>query len=266
MALLLGALLAAVATAANLRAPPSVATAANLRAPPPSLLDTLKSYTRVDVAHADGAALGADESFRDAVRLRISGAGIDVCGLRRRPALGDRVLDVRAASPARGLAHADREGEPGTCGVDGRHYAPGAGGHDHGEGHEGHDHGGATRATTTARGEGHDEGGGHDHGRGRRPRRGREGHDHGEGHEATTTTTAARPTTTATATRPTTVAARAQRLAAGRVRRGATKYLGVVVFNDESRYATRGVDVEAHSAAVLDVVHSIYGDEAPFGL
>ncbi|KAH8045034.1 metalloendopeptidase [Aureococcus anophagefferens] len=71
-------------------------------------------------------------------------------------ALGDRVLDVRAAPGGHVAydAHADRKGEPGTCGVDGRHYAPGAGGHDHGEGREGDDHG-----------------------------EGREGHDHGEAHD-----------------------------------------------------------------------------------
>ncbi|KAH8055632.1 metalloendopeptidase [Aureococcus anophagefferens] len=252
MALLLGALLAAVATAAN------------LRAPPPSLLDTLKSYTRVDVAHADGAALGADESFRDAVRLRISGAGIDVVlDLERDSSAfhanykelaldgaggvvvaraGRRGCGSSAAAASARAGVRPRDGVPRASrargGVDGRHYAPGAGGHDHGEGREGDDHGEGR--------EGHDHGEAHDHDD--HDDRG-EAHDHGDRDEAHDRR-----------------GDRARRLAAGECDDGATKYLGVVVFNDESRYATRGVDVEAHSAAVLDVVHSIYGDEAPFGL
>jgi len=47
---------------------------------------------------------------------------------------------------------------------------------------------------------------------------------------------------------------------------GPTKYVGVVVFNDAARYAKRGVDVEAHTAALFDVVHDIYTEAAPYGL
>ena len=47
---------------------------------------------------------------------------------------------------------------------------------------------------------------------------------------------------------------------------GPTKYVGIVVFNDAARYAKRGVDVEAHTAAIFDVVNDIYTDAAPYGL
>jgi hypothetical protein len=47
---------------------------------------------------------------------------------------------------------------------------------------------------------------------------------------------------------------------------GPTKYVGIVVFNDEKRYARHGADVEAHTAAIFDVVHDIYTEAPPYGL
>ena len=47
---------------------------------------------------------------------------------------------------------------------------------------------------------------------------------------------------------------------------GPTKYVGIVVFNDEKRYARHGADVEAHTAALFDVMHDIYTEGAPYGL
>ena len=47
---------------------------------------------------------------------------------------------------------------------------------------------------------------------------------------------------------------------------GPTKYVGIVVFNDEKRYARHGADVEAHTAALFDVMYDIYTEGAPYGL
>jgi len=55
-------------------------------------------------------------------------------------------------------------------------------------------------------------------------------------------------------------------LRTGECRSGPTKYVSIVAFNDAARYARLGQDVEANTAAVFDLVHSIYTDGAPYGL
>jgi len=59
---------------------------------------------------------------------------------------------------------------------------------------------------------------------------------------------------------------RRRNLRANECRDGAVKYVSVVVFNDASRYAQRGREVEANSAKVFDIVNAIYTDPAPYGL
>ena len=45
---------------------------------------------------------------------------------------------------------------------------------------------------------------------------------------------------------------------------GPTKYVGIVVFNDEKRYARHGADVEAHTAALVPVSSLPFCQRLPF--